>query len=115
MPLVLPSDYPVQDRPSLAREGVAPLRIGIVNIMPKLEEYEPLLLRRLGSAPLPVEPVFLRLETHVYGSSNAAHLRRFYRSFSRAGHLDGLVLTGAPVEELAFEDVHYWTELSSLL
>lgn len=95
-----------------------PVRIGIVNIMPRLEAYEPLLLEPLSRTSRPVEPVLIRLTTHRYASSDHAHLERCYRSFDAAlddGPLDGLILTGAPVEELAFEEVHYWPELTRLL
>jgi homoserine O-succinyltransferase len=96
-----------------------PLRIGIVNIMPRAELYEAHLVRPLARAPLPVTPVWIRLQSHVYGSSDAAHIeQRTYVTFDRAvarEPLDGLVLTGAPVEELEFRDVRYWTELCEIL
>jgi homoserine O-succinyltransferase len=115
VPLRLPSDHPAgADFPRAGREEAA-LKVGIINIMPRAEAYEPLLLRRLAAAPDAVEPVFLRLESHAYGSSDGRHIDRFYRSFAAAGPLDGLILTGAPVEEVAFEDVHYWQELKAIL
>ncbi len=83
--------------------------------MPQLEAYEPMLLRWFADATEVVEPVFIRLETHGYTSSDAEHLERHYRPYHKAGQLDGLILTGAPVEELPFEQVRYWEELSSLL
>lgn len=95
--------------------GTAPLRIGIVNIMPKMEAYEPLLLGPLSRVSLPVEPVFIRLGTHAYNSSDHGHLERFYRPFDAKSALDGLIVTGAPVEELEYTDVHYWPELTQLL
>ena len=94
------------------------VRVGIVNIMPRLEAYEPLLLEPLARAGREVEPVLIRLETHGYTSSDHAHLDRHYRSFWAAiadSELDGLIITGAPVEELAFDDVGYWPELASIL
>ncbi len=115
MPLRLPPNHPALAAfPRAERPDVA-LRIGIINIMPRLEAYEPLLLSRLGAAAALVEPVFLRLESHRYSSSDQRHLERFYRPFAEAGHLDGLILTGAPVEEVAFEDVLYWRELVGVL
>jgi homoserine O-succinyltransferase len=95
-----------------------PLRVGIINIMPKAETYEPYLLRPLDRAVFPVEPVWIRLRTHRYASSDAEHIARRYVEYEQATRdapLDGLVLTGAPVEELAFHDVHYWDELSEIL
>jgi homoserine O-succinyltransferase/O-acetyltransferase len=108
---------------TLARVGqqasqARPIRVGIVNIMPRVETYEPYLLRPLARALLPVEPVWIRLSSHQYSSSDAAHIRSSYVTFEEAlgsGRLDALLLTGAPVEELAFEEVHYWPELSELL
>jgi homoserine O-succinyltransferase len=94
------------------------LRIGIVNIMPRAETYEPYLLRPLGRALLPVEPVWVRLESHRYASSDAVHIQGKYIVFEQAVRrrpLDGLILTGAPVEDLEFRDVHYWTELCEIL
>jgi homoserine O-succinyltransferase len=119
VPLVLPAGHPARgafDEVSAPLDR-APVRIGIVNIMPRLESYEPLLLGPLSRARRTVEPVFLRLASHAYGSSDHAHLDRFYRSFASAvaeRPLDGLILTGAPVEELAFEEVNYWSELVGL-
>jgi homoserine O-succinyltransferase len=96
----------------------APLRIGIINIMPRAETYEANVLRPLAWSRIPVAPVWIRLRSHVYGSSEAGHIERRYVDFDEAIHhepLDGLILTGAPVEGLAFEDVHYWAELSEIL
>jgi homoserine O-succinyltransferase len=94
------------------------LRIGIINIMPHAETYEPNILRPLSSSRLPVAPVWIRLRSHAYGSSEAAHIQSRYVYFEDAIHrepLDGLILSGAPVEALAFEDVHYWPELVEIL
>lgn len=112
MPLVLPDKHPFKGSGG-APKG-EPLRVGIVNIMPKMEAYEPLLLGPLSRVSAAVEPVFIRLGTHAYNSSDHGHLERFYKPFDQAP-LDGLILTGAPVEELEFTDVHYWPELTELL
>jgi len=93
-------------------------RVGIINLMPKAESYESYLLRPLGNAATLVEPVWLRLESHGYSSSNQAHIQQHYRTFAQAlgeGQFSGLILTGAPVEELSFERVHYWQELTRIL
>ncbi len=93
-------------------------RVGILNVMPKAESYESYLLRPLASAATLVEPVWLRLESHGYSSSNPAHIQQHYRTFAQAlgeGRLSGLILSGAPVEELSFEAVHYWQELTRIL
>jgi homoserine O-succinyltransferase len=121
MAIVLPPDHP---RADLALDGGAPaasgdrVRIGIINIMPRMEEYEANLLAPLAEHNELVEPVLVRLHTHGYGSSDHAHLDRFYRELPDVlaeAPLDGLIVTGAPVEELAFEEVHYFKELSSIL
>ena len=94
-----------------------PLRVGIINIMPRAESYEAYLLRPLARATFPVEPVWIRLESHVYSSSDHDHIAACYRTFDEAvapAGLDGLILTGAPVEELPFEQVTYWPELTAI-
>jgi homoserine O-succinyltransferase/O-acetyltransferase len=107
---------------TLAGEGPdvvgKPLRVGIINIMPRAETYEANLLRPLARAASAVSPVWIRLHSHAYGSSDAQHIARRYVTYehaSSAGPLDGLILTGAPVEELPFEEVHYWPELQAIL
>jgi homoserine O-succinyltransferase/O-acetyltransferase len=95
-----------------------PLRIAIINVMPRAETYEPFLLRPLATGRLSVNPVWIRLTSHVYGSSDLQHITARYLSFDQAlarGNIDGLILTGAPVEELRFEEVHYWPELAEIL
>jgi homoserine O-succinyltransferase len=96
----------------------SPLRIGIINVMPRAETYESYLLRPLTASGEAFEPVWVRLASHVYSSSDIEHVRVRYRTFDElAGRvsLDGLILTGAPVEELAFEDVRYFPELRAIL
>jgi homoserine O-succinyltransferase len=129
MPLVLPPDHPLvidvpHDGPPATPPpavSIAPgrvLRVGIINIMPRIEAYEPSLLGPLGRVPARIEPVFIRLRSHGYGSSDQGHLDRFYRTFDQVladGPLDGLILTGAPVEEIPFEQVRYWQELGEIL
>lgn len=122
MPLVLPENHPDAgasrgDLSSLSPKG-SPVRIGIINVMPKLEAYEPLLLGPLSRVGRAIEPVFIRLESHEYKSSDPRHLDRFYRPFAHAiakAPLDGLILTGAPVEALRYQDVRYWRELTTIL
>jgi homoserine O-succinyltransferase len=125
MALVLPAAHPA--RASLEARGVVcagsvcagsasgALRVGIINLMPAVEGYEPMLLEPLGRGGPWVEPVWLRLASHGYQSSDAKHLARHYRQFDDAGALHGLILTGAPVEELPFEEVRYFEELRGLL
>jgi homoserine O-succinyltransferase len=120
MGLVLPATQPA--RAVLAERGVAcvgsaerALRVGVINLMPFAERYEPMLLEPLAATEHWVEPVWIRLASHPSRSTDPAHRARYYRSFAEAGTLDGLILTGAPVEELPFEQVRYFSELLSLL
>jgi homoserine O-succinyltransferase len=131
MAIVLPEGHPradlavaesdLEDRAEHAAEHANDrprVRIGIINIMPRMEEYEASLLAPLAEHDELVEPVFVRLRTHGYGSSDHTHLDRFYQEFDRViagAPLDGLIVTGAPVEELPFEDVHYFRELEAIL
>jgi homoserine O-succinyltransferase len=99
-------------------QDTAALRIGIVNIMPRAETYEPFLARPLARAASLVDLAWIRLRSHSYSSSDATHIDRNYVPYeeaTRSKPLDGLVLTGAPVEDLPFEDVHYWPELCAIL
>jgi homoserine O-succinyltransferase len=129
MTVILPEDYHARraleesrvvciPQGEALRQDIRPLRIGILNVMPKAETYEFTLLHPLGRSIIQIEPLWLRLESHRYSSSNKEHIRTFYVTFEQAirdAALDGLILTGAPVEELAFEEVAYWRELSEIL
>lgn len=100
------------------QEDIRALRIGILNIMPKAETYEFNLIHPLGRSIMQIEPVWIRLENHNYASSNQDHIDKLYRTFEEAvhhQHLDGLILTGAPVEDLPFEEITYWDEIKRIL
>jgi homoserine O-succinyltransferase len=118
MAIRLPDDHPYASLSAPAqREAKAP-RIGIINIMPRAETYERSLLLPLARASTLVVPVFVRLVSHGYESTDHTHLDRYYRSWealTREGPLDGLILTGAPVEEKPFGEVRYWDELHAIL
>jgi homoserine O-succinyltransferase len=86
--------------------------------MPMAETYEYTILQPLGRSIIQIEPIWIRLRSHAYKTSNWEHIRNAYVTFEEAMQtqpLDGLLLTGAPVEELAFEEVRYWEELSPIL
>ncbi len=124
MALILPSNYhKIRDveknhiswiEPDLAeRQDIRPLRIGILNIMPLGKQYEFNLLHPLGLSPLQIEPIWIRLKTHSYKTWDLDHLNNLYISWDEANKknpLDGIIITGAPVEHLHFEDVNYWKE-----
>ncbi len=99
------------------RQDIRPLRVGILNVMPKAESYEYSILQPLGRSIIQIEPIWIRLETHAYKTSDPNHIRSSYLTFQQASEqpLDGLILTGAPVEELEFEQVRYWDEVSEIL
>jgi homoserine O-succinyltransferase len=100
------------------REDIRALRVGILNIMPRAETYEFSLLHPLGRSVLQIEPVWIRLKTHNYTSSDQSHLDKLYVPFEEAvarSRLDGLIVTGAPVEEIPFDEVSYWEEIKRIL
>lgn len=129
MTIVIPDDYHAKEAlenrrikciPAgrAAKQDIRALRIGILNIMPEAESYEFNLLFPLGRSVLQITPIWIRLKTHNYSSSNQDHLDRHYVTFEEAvkdRHLDGLLISGAPVEKIPFEDVTYWTEMSEIM
>jgi homoserine O-succinyltransferase/O-acetyltransferase len=100
------------------RADIRPLRVGILNIMPRGETYEPYLLFPLSRTIIQIEPVWIRLHSHSYKSTDLDHLDHYYDYFENAiakAPLDGLVVTGAPVEEIEYKDVSYWDEITTIL
>ena len=99
------------------RQDIRPLEIGIVNLMPTKIATETQLLRVLGNSPLQVNITLLRAEGHESRNTSHQHLERFYSTFSQVRHrtFDGMIITGAPVEQLRFEDVDYWDELVNIM
>lgn len=93
------------------------LRIGIVNLMPRAETYEVTLTRALAASGRAFEPIWLRLDTPAYTSSDRTRIEQVYVPPSAAldSGLDGLIVSGAPVEDLAYDAVTYWPELSAQL
>jgi homoserine O-succinyltransferase len=129
MSVVLPNEH--RHRGELERRGVLciseqeanradirPLRVGILNIMPKGESYEPYLLFPLSRTIIQIEPIWIRLHSHAYKTTDQDHLELYYDYFENAiarAPLDGLIVTGAPVEEIEYEQVSYWNEISTIL
>ena len=92
------------------RQGQKPLRIGILNIMPLGEQYEMNILNPLGLSLVDIEPVWIKLESHSYKTWPEGHVERLYTTYSEAVQekkLDGLIVTGAPVEHLDFKKFNY--------
>ena len=128
MPLILPEGLPVRDL--LKRENVGLVgqhgqcggvgrvfEIAIVNLMPLKEVTELQLLRLLGNTALTLKITLLHMESHISKNTGADHLSAFYNVFEEVRHrrFDGLIITGAPVETLPFEEVNYWQELTEVM
>ncbi|MDR1210758.1 MAG: homoserine O-succinyltransferase [Spirochaetaceae bacterium] len=100
-------------------QDIRPLNIGIVNLMPTTLDTEIQLLRLLGNTPLQVNITFLRMGSHESRNAPPGHLERFYLDsdyiIESGRRFDGLIITGAPVETLPFEEVDYWDELAAVL
>jgi homoserine O-succinyltransferase/O-acetyltransferase len=98
-------------------QDIRPLHIAIVNLMPTKIATETQLLRLLSNTPLQIEIALLRMDTHESRNTPSEHLESFYATFDqvRGQKFDGLVVTGAPVEQLPFEEVDYWDELAEVL
>jgi homoserine O-succinyltransferase len=98
-------------------QDIRPLRIAIINLMPTKNETEIQLLRLLSGSALQIEVEFIQMATHVSKNTSAEHLKAFYKNFDEIEDscYDGMIITGAPVETMPFEDVDYWPELSSIM
>jgi homoserine O-succinyltransferase len=100
-------------------QDIRPLKVGIVNLMPTTVDTEIQLLRLLGNSPLQVDITFLNMGSHESKNAPPGHLEKFYISaeeiVSLNAHFDGLIITGAPVETLPFEEVDYWDELAKVI
>jgi homoserine O-succinyltransferase len=98
-------------------QDIRPLRIAILNLMPTKVETETQLLRLLGNSPLQVDITLLHTASHDHKNVSAEHLLTHYKSFAqvRRQKFDGLVITGAPVEQMPFEEVDYWPELAEIM
>ena len=128
MPIKIPNDLPAVQ--TLADENIfamtetraitqdiRPLRILLLNLMPKKIETETQFSRLLGNTPLQIELTLIRTESHLSQNTAQEHLLAFYRTFSdvKDEYYDGMIITGAPVEMMAFEEVDYWNELCEIM
>jgi homoserine O-succinyltransferase len=98
-------------------QDIRPLKIGILNLMPMKIETETQLLRMLSNTPLQVEVILLQMSSHISKNTSKEHIDAFYQTFDNIKRtvLDGLIITGAPVEMLPFEQVDYWDELCAIM
>ncbi len=128
MPIKIPADLPArqalenenifimtEDRAN--QQDIRPLEIAIVNLMPIKLDTEIQLMRVLGNSPIQVNITLLHTATHESRHTSKAHLERFYKTFDQIcdGAFDGMIVTGAPVEQMPFEQVDYWDELNLIM
>ncbi len=124
MPIKLPSALPaydvlsnegvmVLDEDTATHQDIRPLRIALLNLMPKKIQTENQFARLIGATPLQIELSLIRMSEHQTKNTAAAHMAEFYQPFSAVQDqkFDGLIITGAPIEHLPFADVTYWEEL----
>ena len=106
----------VMDESRAMHQDIRPLKVAILNVMPLKEETELQLLRVLSNTPLQIDVTFLNVKTHISKNTSASHLNKFYTFYDEIKNekFDGLIITGAPVEQLSFEDVDYWDELCKI-
>ena len=127
MPLRLPDKLPaiellkrenifVMDNTRATTQDIRPLKIVILNLMPLKITTETDLIRLLSNTPLQMEVSFMKLKSHTPKNTPIEHMMMFYRDFEkmRDEKFDGMIITGAPVEQLDFEDVNYWDEITGI-
>ncbi len=127
MPIVLPKDIPaysallqenifVMNDERAFTQDIRPLEIAILNLMPTKVETETQFMRLLSNSPLQVNITLIYTESYKSKNTAAAHLERFYKKFEdiKNKHFDGMIITGAPVETMPFEEVAYWQELTKI-
>lgn len=128
MPIRVQSDLPakkilenenifVMDEKRAMSQDIRPLKIAILNLMPLKEDTEVQLLRSLANTPLQLDITFLTTGSYVGKNTATSHLDMFYRTYEEVKEkkFDGLIITGAPVEQLEFEEVAYWEELKQIM
>ena len=128
MPIKIPTDLPakkvlnsenifVMTETRAGKQDIRPLKILLLNLMPKKIETETQLCRLLGNTPLQVELELVMLRSHVSKHTSEDHMLSFYKPFDeiRDQNFDGMIITGAPVEHLPFEEVDYWEELCEVM
>ena len=127
MPIKIPATLPafevltregvmVMDPDAAVHQDIRPLRIGLLNLMPKKIQTENQFARLIGATPLQIELTLIRMSEHQTKNTAAEHMEEFYKTFAevRDEKFDGLIITGAPIEHLPFYDVTYWDELTQI-
>ncbi len=130
MPITLPETLPafdvlrnegvmVMSPDRAAQQDIRPLRIGLLNLMPKKIQTENQFARLIGATPLQIDFQLIRMTEHLTRNTAAEHMETFYRPFAEVEasgeKFDGLIITGAPIEHLPFEEVTYWDELRRVM
>ena len=128
MPIKIPNDLPAvqtlldenifaMTETRAITQDIRPLRIVLLNLMPKKIETETQCSRLLGNTPLQIELTLIRTESHLSQNTAQEHLLAFYKTFNEIcdEYYDGMIITGAPVEMLPFEEVDYWPELCKIM
>ncbi|MCD2491544.1 homoserine O-succinyltransferase [Lacrimispora sp. NSJ-141] len=128
MPIKIQNDLParailetenifIMDENRAVSQDIRPLQIVILNLMPIKEETETQLLRSLSNTPIQLDITFLHMSTHESTHTSVSHLNKFYVTFDaiREQKFDGMIITGAPVEQMEFEEVDYWPELAKIM
>ena len=105
------------DEMRAAHQDIRPISIGLLNLMPLKEDTELQILRALSNSPLQVDVTFVRVTSHVSKNTSTSHIYKFYEAFDdiKDKRFDGFIITGAPVEQMPFEDVDYWEELKRIM
>lgn len=128
MPIRVQNDLPVKeilehenifvmDEYRAAHQDIRPISIGLLNLMPLKEDTELQILRSLSNTPLQVDVTFVRMTSHVSKNTSTSHIFKFYEAFEdiKNQKFDGFIITGAPVEQMKFEEVDYWDELTEIM
>ena len=128
MPIIIPNELPAFDtlqeenifamsKARASTQDIRPLKILIVNLMPTKIKTETQLARVLANSPLQVELTLLAMDSHESKNTDKSHLETFYKTFDEIKNqrFDGMILTGAPIETLPFEEVDYWDELCQIM
>ena len=107
----------VMDENRAISQNIRPLEIIVLNLMPIKQDTELQLLRGLSNTPLQIDVTFLQMSSHVSKNTSASHIKKFYQTFEeiKNNNYDGMIITGAPVEKLEFEEVNYWDELITVM
>ena len=128
MPIRVQNDLPIKevlerenifvmDEYRAAHQEIRPISIGLLNLMPLKEDTELQILRSLSNTPLQTDVTFVRVSSHVSKNTSTSHIYKFYEPFEeiKRQKFDGFIITGAPVEQIPFEEVDYWEELTEIM